>query len=459
MFHDEYACRTIATRWTTTASLLCLTVFSLAAGSVAPAATIPMPRPRPAIPPGERSPTPDTAQAPSACQQRLAELAVFAPLPPITGPGECVATDVVKVDAVLLPDKRRVALSPPATLRCPMAEAVAQWIGHDVAPTIAALGTSLRSIESVDSFECRPRNSIPGAKISEHGLANALDVRSFKLANGRIIALNDNAAVAEPLRERLRDSACARFSTVLGNGADAYHTSHVHVDLMARRNHYKICQWDVLDHHETAAAPAAKKSAAAARIPAKKGEATDEASDVSLPRRRPAVRTDVVAGPWRGASRISLATHADEQPVTVGPWTIAVSYKGDRFENCSMARSASGLGMTFLRSEDGMLLVLDSQKWKLERGKDYTVRLVAGSRAVEAKARAELKAVRIALVDRTLNERLRTASVLEVRAEGQTLRVPLDRSTAALERLQACFDKNSQAGGEANPFVAPHRKP
>jgi hypothetical protein len=152
-------------------------------------------------------------------------------------------------------------------------------------------------------------------------------------------------------------------------------------------------------------------------------------------------------------------TYAEEQTVTVGAWTIAVSYKGDKFEDCSMSRSTAELGITFLRAQDGLLLLLDSQKWKLERGKGYTVRLVAGSRSVEAKALAEFKAVRIALVDRALNEGLRTADVLEVRGEGATLRVPLDGSTAALGRLEACFDKNSRAGVETNPFVAPSRKP
>ena len=157
----------------------------------------------------------------------------------------------------------------------------------------------------------------------------------------------------------------------------------------------------------------------------------------------------------------SLATsamaYAEEPTMTVGPWTIAVSYKGDKFESCSM--TTTELGITFLRAQDGLLLVLDSQKWKLERGKAYTVHLVAGSRSVEAKALAEFKTVTVALVDRGLNERLRTADVLEVRGEGATLRVPLDGSTAALGRLEACFDKNSRAGGEINPFVAPSRKP
>jgi hypothetical protein len=50
---------------------------------------------------------------------------------------------------------------------------------------------------------------------------------------------------------------------------------------------------------------------------------------------------------------------------------------------------------------------------------------------------AENKAVTIALVDRSLDERLRTADALEVRGEGATLRVPLDGSRAALGRLEA----------------------
>ena len=213
MFRDsclKYARRTVAGRWNVTTSFLCVTALLLAVSSVVTAGTIPIPRARPEIAPGERSPTSDTAAGPSPCQLRLAKLAVFKPSPPITGPGECMATDVVKLDAVLLPDKHRVVFSPPVTLRCPTADAVAQWISNDVAPTIAALGTSLRSVESLDSFDCRPRNGITGAQVSEHGHANALDVRSFKLANGGVIELN-NASVAKSLRERLRDSACARF--------------------------------------------------------------------------------------------------------------------------------------------------------------------------------------------------------------------------------------------------------
>ena len=229
-----------------------------------------------------------------------------------------------------------------------------------------------------------------------------------------------NASVTKPLREKLRESACARFTTVLGNGADAYHEAHVHIDLMERSKHYKICQWDVLDPGETTALAAKKAAAAAARIPA----VMTAASDVPLPLPRPVIDIHAANLSWQGVPRsfkegtmrtpvalsvaASLATpamaYAEEQTVTVGPWTIADSYKGDRFDSCSMSRSASQLDITFVRGQDGLLLLLNSQKWKLERGKAYPVRLVAGSRSVEAKALAKSRAVTIALADRALNE-------------------------------------------------------
>ena len=155
----------------------------------------------------------------------------------------------------------------------------------------------------------------------------------------------------------------------------------------------------------------------------------------------------------------SVTAREQDQTVSVGPWTIAASFKAEKFDRCTMSRSANDLDTTFARSQDGLFLFLDSSKWKLERGKAYDVTLVAGARSVQAKALAEAKSVAIALPDRPLNERVRTANTLEVRGEGTTLKVPLDGSTAALERLESCFEKNSHAGVESNPFVAPSRKP
>lgn len=256
----------------------------LSAGTAA-AETIPLPRDRPtSIPREQSSATEATAQV-SPCQLRLAKIAEFEPAPSIAGPGECTATDVVTVKAVLLPDWQRVVFSTAATLRCTMAEEVARWIRDDVARTIAALGTAVSGVEVVGSYDCRSFNGITGTRTSEHGRANALDVQAFKLASGAIIQLND-AHVPKSLREKLRQTACSRFSTVLGNGADEFHQKHIHIDLMQRTNSYKICQWDVLDPSQTAALFARK--AAAGTLSA---ASASMGNDVPLPRPRPDIKT------------------------------------------------------------------------------------------------------------------------------------------------------------------------
>src|SRR5205814_9928357 len=90
------------------------------------------------------------------------------------------------------------------------------------------------------------RNRIAGARLSEHGRANALDVRSFTLAGGRELSFTDRT-LPRDLRETVLRSVCARFSTVLGPGSDGYHEDHIHLDLMERRNGYRICQWNIWD--------------------------------------------------------------------------------------------------------------------------------------------------------------------------------------------------------------------
>jgi hypothetical protein len=196
---------------------------------------------------GPAAPSHDQPAEPqiSACRARLtADLAIVQSLAPLVGPGECGAPDVVRLEAIVLADGTHVAMSPVPTMRCTMAEAIVHWVREDVAPLTADLGSGLKTIESFDSYDCRGRNRVVGAKLSEHGKANALDVRALKLASGKVADLTD-AAVSPSVRESLRKSACTRFTTVLGPGSDGYHENHIHVDLAERHNNYRICQWDI----------------------------------------------------------------------------------------------------------------------------------------------------------------------------------------------------------------------
>nr|WP_083742184.1 extensin family protein [Bradyrhizobium mercantei] len=205
-------------------------------------------KPGEAVKPAEAArPAEPLAPQLSACRQALTEEIAIAPsIPDIHGAGGCGGEDLVRLEAIVLPDKRKVALKPAAILRCKMAAAVADWVRTDIAPLAQSLGGGISDLDNFDSFECRGRNRIVGAQLSEHGRANALDVRAFGLANGKSISLTDRS-VPRTLRETVLHSVCARFSTVLGPGSDWYHEDHIHLDLAQRRNDYRICQWNVYD--------------------------------------------------------------------------------------------------------------------------------------------------------------------------------------------------------------------
>jgi hypothetical protein len=224
---------------------------------------IPLPRPRPVIPtPAEVATEPPP---PSACQLRLtADIAAIEPLPHITGANGCGVEDPVRLSAVMSRERARIAITPPATLRCTMAEALAQWIREDVAPIAATLGAALGGVANFDSYECRGRNRAIGGKISEHGKGNAIDIRALTLANGKSYELTD-IAVDKEMRERLKASACARFTTVLGPASDGFHENHIHVDLAERRSGYRICQWAVRDPSDLVPLPRERPAEAPAR--------------------------------------------------------------------------------------------------------------------------------------------------------------------------------------------------
>jgi hypothetical protein len=267
---------------------------------------VPLPKPRPAEAPTAESqadngkpaeaekPVAEAPAQPSACRLALTEAIAIAPsIPAISGPGGCGGDDLVRLEAVVLADNKRVAVKPAAILRCAMATAIADWVRTDIAPFAQNLGTSISDLDNFDSFECRGRNRVAGAKLSEHGRANALDVRALKFANGQSLSLTDRTVPREQ-REAVLHSVCARFSTVLGPGSDWYHEDHIHLDLAERHSGYRICQWNVYDSLPAIAPllPAGRPDEApprevAAKPDAAKPAATEPEAAVPEPKPRP----------------------------------------------------------------------------------------------------------------------------------------------------------------------------
>ena len=203
-----------------------------------------LPRPRPEPPAASEEPETDTepAQSPVSppATPRLYRTACPALIDGVltgvqTGPirdGICVLRSPVEITAINLPG-RTIALSGPATLGCPMATRLAEWL-ENVDNYAAALDSRIVTLRMGTSFACRSRNNVPGADVSEHGFGNALDITGFILESGAAPALPEDWRGIDPKARLMRHAhaaGCALFTTALGPDANRSHRDHIHLDL------------------------------------------------------------------------------------------------------------------------------------------------------------------------------------------------------------------------------------
>jgi hypothetical protein len=130
-----------------------------------------------------------------------------------------------------------ITLSTPATLNCETARALQQWVRQSLVPDVGRYGGGVRSLRVVASYACRTRNNQAGARISEHGRGNAIDIAGIGLADGsELTVLSDWRTRREGriLRE-LHRGACGPFGTVLGPESDRFHRDHFHFDVARHR--------------------------------------------------------------------------------------------------------------------------------------------------------------------------------------------------------------------------------
>ena len=190
------------------------------------------------IPSGERRPEPaarDRSSAPAReilqCEAGLRGEGVrFKSLPDRHFQEGCSALGAVQLLDIGTPVANLGAMT------CPLALRFARWTREAMQPAAKAwLGSRVVRVESFGTYSCRPVNSRPGARLSEHGRANAVDIGAFVLADGRRIAVKDGwNGRDEDVRRFLRAvhaAGCRRFGIVLGPDADAFHRDHLHFDM------------------------------------------------------------------------------------------------------------------------------------------------------------------------------------------------------------------------------------
>lgn len=118
----------------------------------------------------------------AACLVKLTGMGVtFTPAEPIipTDDRDCGILRPLTISKIA-PD---VALSPPATLRCTTALALAAWTRDVVLPATTRMTDrgALTVIENGSGYVCRRRNNLSDGKLSEHAFGNAFDVMGFNL--------------------------------------------------------------------------------------------------------------------------------------------------------------------------------------------------------------------------------------------------------------------------------------
>jgi hypothetical protein len=161
------------------------------------------------------------------------------------GPGHCGVAHPFEMAAA---QGGNVTLRPPALLRCEMIPAVEKWLAEVVQPAARQhFGLAVIEVKVAASFGCRPMNHVDGARLSEHGHANAIDIAGVQLADGRWMLVK-SGWLGDPRERaflrRLHDGACSIFTTVLGPSYDANHRDHFHLDLAwhGRDGQSKICK-------------------------------------------------------------------------------------------------------------------------------------------------------------------------------------------------------------------------
>jgi hypothetical protein len=190
------------------------------------------------IPAGEHKPPPSRAgvaaepdKAARQCYAGLTSTGVrFRPLQDRYFDQGCTALGAVQLLDIGTPVTNLGAMT------CPLAAAFTRWVREAVQPSAKAwLGSPVVRIESFGTYSCRPLNGQAGARLSEHGRANAVDVGAFVLGDGRrITVLAGWNGEDEDVRRFLRavhDAGCRRFAVGLGPDANTFHRDHLHFDL------------------------------------------------------------------------------------------------------------------------------------------------------------------------------------------------------------------------------------
>jgi hypothetical protein len=206
----------------------------------------------------------EVAAAKAECTATLSGVRLdFEPLSPIQH-GLCGTPAPILLRSLGVDQK--VELDPPATISCDLAKALSEWVDAVQPEAKEQFGAAIAKLRA-SSYACRNIYNRANPPLSQHALANAIDVSGFVLTSGEHITVREDwdnrsvenrslihlasAAVSLPnlipttqqkseFVVKAHESACSIFGTVLGPRANKAHRDHFHLD-MKQRDH-SLCR-------------------------------------------------------------------------------------------------------------------------------------------------------------------------------------------------------------------------
>jgi hypothetical protein len=149
------------------------------------------------------------------CVRKLAPLGVEVDIAPAVKQEQCGAAAPVLLKRIGS-GKNQVELQPPPMLNCAMVAGLHRWIEDTVQPAAQdILGSRITRLRNVSGYACRNRNGTRNHsdRLSEHALANAIDIGSFITADNRTVDVKrDWGPTAREMRRKAIEVAEAKIA-------------------------------------------------------------------------------------------------------------------------------------------------------------------------------------------------------------------------------------------------------
>lgn len=178
----------------------------------------------PTLPAAETAPTPvpdawndaEIAAALKECLRLLAPVAAEVEVNTAMRKGDCGTPAPILLKSV--GNNPKLTFQPAVEINCPMAVALGEWATDTLQPAARdVFGSDVKSIVGASGYSCRNRYGRANERLSEHAIANAIDIGGFSLANGRVVKLTTGWGDTD--RDRVAAAKAAK--TADGPKADA----------------------------------------------------------------------------------------------------------------------------------------------------------------------------------------------------------------------------------------------